>query len=435
MKIRAFVLALGSVLVAALPQVGQAQVATPNGAVQEVTDSFFARDRNTSVRERPRPDFQAMGVLAGAFTVYPRVTADVEFNDNIYAGPSVVSESDTIFRLRPEISIQSGWSVHQLGAYARANFNRFSQNDLENTEEYAVGFNARLDVVRGSNIYGGADYQKLTEPRTAPTAPTGTVAPTEYELLQGNLGAVREFNRLRVSARLDYSDFDYDNNVLQNGAFLLQDDRDRELLVGTARAEYAVSPATAFFVAGRLNDRDYRLARGADGFSRDSNGYAVTAGVNFDLSAVMRGELEAGYLSQEYDDPRLPTIDGMAVSGRVEWFPTELTTVTFNLGRSVEEATVAGASGFLSTGGGVAVDHELLRNVLLNAQVSYTLDKYRGVDREDKRTAASLGGSYLVSPRAAVNLTYSYYKQDSQGLAGSTDYNVNKFLLQLILQL
>lgn len=405
MRIRASVIAAASVLAMAAPQLAFAQAGGGGPAVQEVTDSFFARDRNTSVRERPRPDYQARGVLAGAFTIFPRVTFDAELNDNIYAGPSTLEEGDTVFRIRPEVVVNSGWSVHQLGAYARANFNRFAENETENTDEYALGANLRLDVVRGSNIYGGVDYQSLTEPRTAPTSPVGTVRPTEYDLFTANIGGVHEFNRLRVSGRADFSEYDYDNNVLRNGTPLLQDDRDRDMTTVAGRAEYAVSPATAFFVAGRWNKRDYRLPVGADGFNRDSDGYAVTAGVNFDISAVMRGELEVGYLDQDYVDARLPGIDGAAVAGRIEWFPTELTTLTFNVSRSVEEATVAAASGFLSTGGGIAVDHELLRNVLLNASLSYTEDKYRGVDRRDKRTAAALGGSYMMNPWAGLNLT------------------------------
>jgi hypothetical protein len=435
MKRTAFALVAAGLFLAAAPQAALAQAGGRGPDVQEVTDSFFARDRNTSVRERPRPDYEAIGVHAGAFNLFPRLTAEAELNDNIYAGPSGFTESDLVFHIRPEIGLRSNWNVHQLNAYARANFNRFSENETENTEEYGVGANGRLDIVRGSNLYAGADYQKLTEPRTAPTAPAAAAKPTEYTLFQGNVGGVHEFNRLRVSGRFDYSDFDYDNNVLRTGAPLLQDDRDREVAVGTARAEYAVSPATAFFVAGRLNSRDYRLAVGADGFNRDSSGYAATAGVNFDVSAVARGEIEVGYLNQDYDDARLRSIRGMALAGRVEWFPTELTTIGLSVTRSVEEATVAGASGFLSTGGGVQIDHELLRNVLLNAQASYTEDQYRGVDRKDKRTAASAGATYLLNHAAALSLTYSYYRQNSTGLAGSTDYDVNKLLLSLILQL
>lgn len=434
MKRAVFALAAAGLLLAAAPQ-AFAQVGGGQANVQEVTDSFFARDRNTSVRERPRADYQASGIPAGGFDLFPRLTADAEFNDNIYAAASGFKESDTVFRIRPEIALRSNWNVHQLGAYARAGFNRFMDNSGENTEEYGFGANGRLDVVRGSNLYAGVDYQKLTEPRTAPQAPTATVKPTEYTLLGGNVGGVHEFNRLRVSGRFDYSDFDYDNNVLRNGAALLQDDRDRQVISGSARAEYAVSPATAFFVAGRLNERDYRLARGADGFNRDSNGYAATAGVNFDVGAAARGEIEVGYMNQTYDDARFVDTSGLALAGRVEWFPSDLTTIGLSATRSIEEATVAGASGFLSTGGGVQIDHELLRNLLLNGAASYTQDKYRGVDRNDKRTAASAGATYLVNRAAALSLTYSYYRQNSTGLAGSTDYNVNKLLLSLILQL
>ncbi|MCK5908823.1 MAG: outer membrane beta-barrel protein, partial [Caulobacter sp.] len=57
----------------------------PQAVQAQDLGSNFKRDKNVSVRQRPRPDYEAAGQKAGGFTLYPRVTADVERNDNIYA--------------------------------------------------------------------------------------------------------------------------------------------------------------------------------------------------------------------------------------------------------------------------------------------------------------------------------------------------------------
>jgi hypothetical protein len=53
-------------LIATVPAVGSAQDLASN----------FKRDKNTSVRQRPRPDYEAIGVKTGGFTLYPRVTVE-----------------------------------------------------------------------------------------------------------------------------------------------------------------------------------------------------------------------------------------------------------------------------------------------------------------------------------------------------------------------
>jgi hypothetical protein len=407
-----------------------AQVTSQNAAVAE---SFFGRDRNTSVRQRSRPDYEAIGVHTGGLTWYPRISGEVEYNDNIYA--SALKVDDVIAHIRPEVGVRSNWSRHSIGGYARANFNRYADNKGENSEEYAVGAQGRLDFARASNLYAGVDQQWLIEPRTAPTSPAAAAKPTEYALSQANVGFVHELTRVRVSARVDYSDFNYENNVTRAGTPLIQDDRDREVVTVSGRAEYAYSPATAVFVAVKGNRRSYKLAPPASAVNRDSEGYAATAGVNFDVSNLIRGEVEAGYMRQSYDDPGFRDgVHSFAAAGRLEWFPTELTTVTLSGVRSIEEATVPGAQGFVSSSVAVQVDHELLRNLLLGAQASYTGDRYKGVDRKDSRTSAGVSATYLMNHRAAVSLNYSYLQQASSGLASTSDYSVNRIAGSLILQ-
>ncbi len=87
----------------------------------------FSRSRNTSVRQRARPDYEAPGIRAGSVLIYPRVEASVEGNDNIYAG-TANRRSDAIWRVRPELAVESGWSQSSLSAYVRGSINRYADN-------------------------------------------------------------------------------------------------------------------------------------------------------------------------------------------------------------------------------------------------------------------------------------------------------------------
>lgn len=403
--------------------VAVALVVPASEAAAQDLGSNFKRDKNTSVRQRPRPDYEAIGIKAGGFTVFPRLTLDVERNDNIYA-TAADEESDTIWHVKPEVAARSNWSRHALGAFASASINRYGDFDTENTEEYTVGANGRLDLVRGSNIAGSLQYQKLTEPRTSPTSPSASNRPVEYDLITGNITAVKEFNRLRLTGKLDDRDYNYDDTNID------QDFRDRNEFYFGGKAEYAVSPDTALYasVIGNVKDYDWALS------TRDSDGYAATVGANFELSQVVRGDIEGGYMKQSYDNANYDSIDGFSGKAKVEWFPTQLTTVTLTGSRSIEEAVAANSPGYISNNVGLGVDHELMRNVLLSAKGSYGKDDYEGIDRNDKRTGATAAAAYLVNRNVGLFLTYTYLKQKSTGANFGSNFTDNRLAASVALQ-
>jgi len=401
------------------PQIAQAQDLGSN----------FKRDKNVSVRQRPRPDYEATGQKAGGFTVYPRVTVDLEHNDNIYAVATGKTD-DNIWRVKPELAVRSDWSRHALGFFAGGNVIRYADKGSEDTEEYTVSANGRLDVARGSNISASTQYQRLTEPRTAITA--GTVAgatpkPVQYDLVTSSLVGVKEFNRLRVTGRLDDKDFNYKDQ----GAAFNQNTRDRNEFSYGAKAEYAVSPDTAVYLSAVGNKKDYDLSGPTD---RSSDGYVVGVGANFDVSELVRGDLQVGYMKQSYDLAAFKKIDGFNAVGRLEWFPTQLTTVGFNGSRTIEESVAPGSPGFVSNNIGASIDHELLRNVLVSASYTHGKDNYEQIDRDDKRDNFSATATYLLNRRVGLFLTYNYLKQDSSGAAKAASFKDNKLIASVALQ-
>jgi hypothetical protein len=398
-------------------------------SVGSTVSSNFKRDKNVSVRQRPRPDYEAIGIKTGGFTLYPRVTVSAEHDDNIYA-TAVDEESDTIWRVKPEMAVRSNWSRHALGAYASASINRYADFGSEDTEEYTVGVNGRLDVERGASVTGSLRYQDLTEPRTAPTSPAAATAPVQYTLVSANLNGVKEFNRLRLVGAFDSKAYNYKDAHNSAGGIVEQDTRDRDEFRYSGKAEYAVSPDTALFLALVGNQKNYDLTIAG----RDSDGYTATVGANFELSQVIRGSLEGGYMKQSYDNPAYASIDGFNALGEVEWFPTQLTTVTLNGARTIEEAVVSGSPGYIANTVSAGVDHELLRNVLLSAQANYEKDDYQSIDRNDKRTGFNASATYLMNRSAALVVSYTYLKQNSSGTNKSSSFDDNKIAASLALQ-
>lgn len=393
----------------------------------------FSRNRNTAVTQRLRPDYEALGLRAGAFLVYPRLELSAETNSNIYAtGAGEVD--DRILHLRPELVVESGWSRHFLSAYARGSINRYADNGDEDTEELGIGTAGRVDVTRQANIGFGADYLSAFEPRTAPTAPRNAVAPTELDTVQTYLSASRSAGNVKLTGRADWRAYDYADGRDGLGTVIDQDNRDRDVASLSGRVDFAISPDTAFFFQATGNTRTYDTVSTVAAPNRDSSGSEFLFGANFELSAVVRGEMAAGYLQQDFDEAAFDDVEGFGARARLEWFPSELTTINVAGGRTVEDTPITGVGAFVSSSASVGLDHELLRNVILNARLTWSRDEYEGVDREDTRLGANIGGTYLINRNLGVNASVSTLDSESTGAARDQDFRVNKLAIALVAQ-
>ncbi len=398
-----------------------------------------AASRNAGVLDRARPDYDAVGIRAGSFLILPKATTTLDASDNIFAAHTN-TVSDTVILFQPEVTMRSDWSRNMLELYGRAAFSVYGSNSSQNATEAEVRASGRYDIAEGSNLNGGLGYAYMAEPRYLATsqAQTGTLStssgPEHYTVLNGRVGAVQTLNRVRLTENVQVSDYRYEGNGLSFGVYGGEKTRDRTEVTETGRAEFAVSPDTSVFVQGGLNQRSYRLGPPQTVLNRDSSGYDVTAGAKLDLTHLIRGEFRIGYLNQDYDSSVFQSVSGLSLSGRFDYFVTPLTTVTVTADRAVGDAADPRSSGYITTNGGIEVDHELRRNIILTGRAFVAHDDYRGIDRTDDRWTARVGGTWLVNRMVGVGLFFDHIDVGSKGTAAIPDYAVNQILLSLVIQ-
>lgn len=393
----------------------------------------FDRSRNSSVRDRPRPDYEALGIGTGGIRILPQATVNVAYDDNIYA--SETGEiSDVITTVTGEANLFSDWNVHQITALARIRQDLYSDNSDENATTYNLGVSGRLDATRDIALTGGINYDNLIEPRSASGNPTAAVRPIEFQVAGADLGGFVTFNKLRVRGNVSRRDYDYDDGRTIANTIIDQSFRNQKATRGTLRADYAISPDTALFVEGVLDKRDYDRSSTTSLVVRDSNGAEFNVGADFDITDLIRGSVQVGYLEQDYKDPSIT--DTSSVGGRVavEYFPTQLATVTFRAERTVRDTGLITTSGYLSSDYSVQIDYELLRNVILTARVNAGNDDYEGLFRKDTRFGTTLSGVWLLNRRWGVGANYNYTKQDSEGLGRGRDFEAHRISASLTLQ-
>lgn len=394
--------------------------------------SAFDRSRNVGVLDRPHPEYDALGVRAGSFLVYPKIEIGVGYDDNVYAAESDAVD-DTLFTVKPQVTAESTWSRHSLQLAAGANFDRYASLDEENTDQYRASATGRLDIRRDANVSGSVAYLSTFEPRGSSGYTTITQNPIEYDTLTTTAAGVKDFNRMRLSGRVGLVQTDYEDGVDFAGALVDQDFRDNDATSASIRMDYAISSATAVF--GEVGAVKVDYSSQPSGVSRDSEGANILAGVNFELSNLVTGEISAGYITRAFDDSTTGDVNEFAYRAAVNYYPTQLLTVGIKGETSVRDSGILFTPAYVSNSIALQVDYELLRNLIVTGVADYSNDEYQDLDRTDDRYGAGVTATYLLNRRAGISLTYSQLTQDSSGAARNVDYTERTLSVALVLQL
>lgn len=415
-------------------------------------DSLFLRDRNISVLERARPEFAAAGIRAGQFIVKPRIDLGLGSTSNAFALSNVDNglgldrfedESDLYVIFRPSVKAETLWSRHAItfdGYLETYTHNRFNSESITNA---GAQVNGQVDVTRASALFGGVSFDRLHDQRSANSSAVLFEDPVAYTLARANLGYAHEVGRVQLKTRFDLAQFDYDDVDIVPVAGLTtlpdQDFRDRDAFSVLGQVSFAINPDVSVFFRTTRNFQEYGRIEDSLGRNRDSEGWTAEVGAEVDLTRLLRGTVAIGQFEQDYDDDAFETLEGLSVDAALEWFPTDLTTVTLTASRRTDESAVIAAGGYVATKVLARVDHELRRNFLVHAVAGVGEDDYadriNGQRQVFDTVGAGLGAKWFVNPTFEAGLDYTYESQDVRqdvfNGGFDTDYNVHELLLLL----
>jgi hypothetical protein len=386
-------------------------------------------DPNVSVTSRPRPDFDPLGIRAGGFLIFPSVSVDGEYNDNIFATEDD-EESDFIFTFRPRIAARSNFPRHSLNLTVQSDIGRYVDNTDENFVDYGTALAGRLDITRSNRLVGGVFYDHGHDSRDDPEDPGVEVTdePVEFDEYGGDLGFEQDFNRFNVAVAGDIARRDYEEDDPE----VPEDERDRTLYGGRLRTGYFISPRINAFVQGGYRREVRDTSEGDDPpIKRDNNVYDARVGTAIDFTGLLFGEVSIGWQVQEFDESELDSENGLAYGAGLTWNPTQLTSLSLDGGGGFEPSDV-GASAFRNRVA-LRVDHELLRNVLIGGQVAYRRDDFQDADRVDNRFDVGPDITYLLNRYLSVGARYTFSTRTSDD--SEREFTRNIFLLRLNAQL
>ena len=417
-----------ALLLSAGAATAQTLIAVPDFGAPDI----YGRGKNVSVLERDRPDYQAIGVHNGGFTIYPRIVIGVEAVDNVFATPT--KQSDTAEVIHPSVIAQSNWSRHSLTLSAYLDQALFNHYKTEDTTAWSLSANGRVDVHGESYINIGADIQHQFEARGSEVAVINTVHPVSYNTQGLYIRALYGEDRVRGSVDGVYRAYQYQNQDDTLGNLVDEDLRDFSDEAISGRLDYALTPDTAAF--GKVTYTDTEYVRGVIGSpKRDSTEVKALVGGNFDLTGLARGEIGIGYVDRQYQSSAYTGISGLSVAAKVEYFPTQLLTLTLVAQRQVNDASFSSSGGYFQNTVTAEADYELRRNIIISGAGGYEQDQFSGISRTDNVWNGQVQGRYFLTRDVGLGATLSYVKRDStQPYPLAPHYDETRFALSLVFQ-
>jgi hypothetical protein len=165
---------------------------------------------------------------------------------------------------------------------------------------------------------------------------------------------------------------DFDEVPAVGGGVLGQDFRDSVYMRGALTAAVEISPRVSGLLRGQVDRLTFTAEEEQpDPFDRDTTGYTLEAGVRLELDNLLFGEIRAGVLHRDVDDPSAQGLTGVSFGANLTWSVTPLTTLRLFADRQVEEGGSQLVSGNVRSQARLVVEHELLRNFVIEGEASF----------------------------------------------------------------
>jgi hypothetical protein len=370
-----------------------------------------ARESGVTVASRQRPDYDALGVRLGNVTIRPELRESLGYDDNVTgtrrAQGSPIVETDARVRADYEDS-QATLS------------SRLSVDDVRTTSKQAQSYTNWAAGLGGTLRFGrdiasvSFDHQTLTQTlRDLDVPQLDRGIAYRVDTLRASYRA--EFNRVFVQPGLSAGLYDYDNGTVA-GARYQQAYRNRVVVTPSVIVGYELQPNRNLVLVVRDAVGRYRSAM-PPAAKRDFNDISVLAGIDYDADGLWRYRLLVGYESRDFSSRQYKTIAAPVVEAAVIWNPTGLTTVTATATRHIQDSADETAVGFTETAIGVRVDHELLRNILLQANATYLMDDYKQNQGSQSLIRAGVGATWLINRNAQLVASYDRIQRQRGGVS------------------
>ena len=288
--------------------------------------------------------------------------------------------------------------------------------------EWYLRTGGTLDV--GSDTIG-LDYEHLN-PYQQPGALNAVtiIQPVPFRVDSADLQyTANDLGRFTIVPSFTLTNYNYDS-FSAGGQFFDQTYRNRLELQPQATTRYQIAPQQDAVLVVRDTQLLYSSGT-ALAPRRNSNTASVLVGLDYPQpESNIRFRLLAGVQSREYSSRAYASQLGPTVEFAVTWTPTRLTTVNLTFSRDIQDAADESIAGYFATIARLDINHELRRNIRLNAFAEYQEADYQSSLIDVKSVAIAeagrnrslytigAGATWLLSRNLRAGVRFEISKRD-----------------------
>lgn len=356
------------------------------GGVQPACAQSLDSEPSDVAGNRQQPAYDPIGIRAGKLMIRPNLTVSPDFSSNVFTTAND-AQSDTSVSIVPSVTAVISEPGANFSLYGEARIRRYATYASQDDEQFRVDASGSTELLSGFLLNAGIGWADTTAGRGTFANDLSVGEPLKMRELRSRISLRKSFNRLYASMGLSAARSTYDDVDLGDGLTVDQSFRDSRRWGSNLTLGYEVSPLLALQARGTYDVYRYNDPRPLS--NRDAESYSVGLGLRYGITQMLTAELNVGLRQHKFENPLFATIKGVALFGRVRWYPTPLVSVRADLAQSTSTSTLDQVSAVTVTDFTLGADYEFRRNVLITAETAIAFEDYGQIGAEAKRLSVT----------------------------------------------
>lgn len=364
-----------------------------------------------AVLDRPRSEYDPIGVRAGDFVIRPSLSESFGYDSNSFGLPHPAGSP--FAETQGSVRASSDWSRNALDATLGFDDERaLRYPDLSHTD-WTAALGGALDVLDDRATVAYSHVTATTAAFQIGTLSAGQPVTVSIDDARASFQAA--VGRFTLVPAIDAAVSRF-TNVLLGGRSEALDDRDS--VTGSFTAGYELAPGSSLVAVASGTDADYTSH--APGLPAPSyTDVSLLAGLDVRGFTVFRYRALLGYERRSYAEAYLPGTAAPLGEADVIWTPTRMTTVTGQVSHSLQNAITPGVVQSYAYGNlRLTLDHELRRNVLLQAFGQFQSAAYQTQDGQQHVLSAGASVTWLLNRKLSLTGRISHSRSSDNADAG-----------------
>lgn len=349
--------------------------------------------------------------ISEGLLLFPSIESDVTYDDNVYNSRQVELD-DLVVSFRPRFTLRTNLPRHQISLTGGADIRRYAEIEGENSEQFQIQGNGTFELAQRTEVIADAGFRRGIEQRGTAGDQFLTDEPVAFDRLFGGLLMRRRGGFLELTAEGRIAETKYLDTKF-NGLPVDLSERDARVMRARIRGSAPSSHYSRVFVEASVNKVNYIQSTP---LQRDSDGYAVLAGMLLRLTNLVDLEVGLGYIRQNFDNPSVKDVSAVNFHLQVEWTPRPDWQITAAAARVVDPSSRLDAPAIVHSDFLLEARKAFGDRILATVELGISDEKYQGSGRKDLRFHASARAHYRLTNRLGLIASVGWRKQDGNAL-------------------